>query len=57
MREWLLLPDVLLFLLTAGLCFLEIRRSKEDPDAATSSAGTEMRRRIQLLLLTANIAR
>jgi hypothetical protein len=57
MREWLLLPDVGLFFVMAVLCFIETARSKEDPDAATSSAGTEMRRRIQLLLLVANIAR
>jgi len=57
MREWLLLPDAGLFLGAAGLCLLEIVRSKEDVDAATSSAGTEMRRRIQLLLLVANVAR
>lgn len=57
MREWLLLPDAALFLGVAGLCFLERVRSKEDSDMATTSAGMEMRRRIQLLLLVANLTR
>lgn len=55
-----LLMDTLLFLGLAAACFvLGLWRAKgEDPnEAATSSTGTEMRRRLQLLLLLANVAR
>lgn len=60
MGPLVLVPDILLFLAAAGACFaLGLWRAKgEDPnEAATSSTGTEMRRRLQLLLLLANAAR
>lgn len=60
MGPLLLVPDILLFLAAAAACFaLGLWRAKgEDPnEAATSSTGTEMRRRLQLLLLLANAAR
>ncbi len=60
MGPLVLLPDILLFLGVAAACFaLGLWRAKgEDPnEAATSSTGTEMRRRLQLLLLLANVAR
>lgn len=58
MRGLVLLVDIFVFLLTSTACYLGLSRSKgEDADGAISSTGTEMRRRLQLLLLLANITR
>lgn len=61
MKSWILIPDILLFATLVIFCFLEWRKGSrllhKDPDASTSSAGTEMRGRVQVLLLFANLSR
>jgi hypothetical protein len=59
MQSWILTPSILAFALVAIGCFVQLlqahRQLRKDPDA--SSAGTEMRRRVQFLLLVANTSR
>lgn len=61
MKSWILLPDILCFAALVVFCFLEwlkgSRSLHKDPDASISSTGTEMRGRIQILLLLANLSR
>jgi len=59
--SWALIPDIIFFALVAVFCVWELvqaqRQFKRDPDGFTSSTGTEMRRRLQFLLLIANASR
>jgi hypothetical protein len=57
MIGWALMPELLLFALVAVACWVELTRGKDSFDASTSSTGSEMRRRIQIMLLVANVVR
>lgn len=52
MKSWVLIPDMALFGLVSLVCLAELLHSQrqltKDPDASTLSAGTEMKRRIQV---------